>query len=255
MRDEVPLGGNLNDAVRVGDTVRRRGGPWTPAIHALLRFLEREGFAAPRVIGIDEIGREVLGFIEGGAEPGHPLPLPDAVFREDHMVDAARHLRRYHDVVERFTPPPDATWRLVSPTPHEIICHNDWSPWNALFRNGRYALTLDWDLAGPGPRLWDVANAAYCWVPLFAAASAARDIEERARRLRIFCVAYDLVDRSALIDAMRARVIYLRRFMQEEAKRGDPGFMRLVDRGTPGRMADDVDYLDEHRAVLERALD
>jgi hypothetical protein len=38
---ETSLGGNLNDAVRVGGTVRRRAGPWTPAVHALLRFLER----------------------------------------------------------------------------------------------------------------------------------------------------------------------------------------------------------------------
>jgi Ser/Thr protein kinase RdoA (MazF antagonist) len=255
MLDELPLGGNLNDAVRVGDTVRRRAGPWTPAVHSLLRFLEREGFEAPRVMGMDDKGREILRFIDGEAEPGNPGPLPDAIFREDHMVDAARHLRRYHDVIARFAPPPDAKWRLVSPKPHEIICHNDWSPWNALFRKGRYALTLDWDLAGPGPRLWDVANAAYCWVPLFAAASAARHIEERARRLRIFCEAYDLWDRSALFDAMRARVIYLRTFMQDEARRGDPGFMSLVDRGTPRRMSEDIDYLDQHRAVLQRALD
>ena len=254
MAEELPLGGNLNDAVRVGNTVRRRAGPWTPAVHALLRFLEREGFDAPRVVGIDEKGREVLRFIDGEAEPGSPVPLPDAVFREDHMVEAARHLRRYHDVIARFAPPPDARWRLVSPKPHEIICHNDWSPWNALFRNGRYALTLDWDLAGPGPRLWDFANAAYCWVPLFAGASAVRGIEDRARRLRIFCEAYDLGDRTALIEVMRTRVIYLKAFMEDEASRGDAGFVRLVERGTPARMSEDVDYLDEHRGVLERAL-
>jgi hypothetical protein len=46
MAEELPLGGNLNDAVRVGNTVRRRAGPWTPAVHTLLRFLEAEGFPA-----------------------------------------------------------------------------------------------------------------------------------------------------------------------------------------------------------------
>jgi len=46
MAEERSLGGNLNDAVRLGDTVRRRAGPWTPAVHELLRFLERE--ASPR---------------------------------------------------------------------------------------------------------------------------------------------------------------------------------------------------------------
>src|SRR5205823_1187129 len=146
MAEERSLGGNLNEAVRVGDTVRRRAGRWTPAVHALLRFLEREGFDAPRALGVDEQGREVLEYIEREAHPGNPVPLPDTVFAEEHMTAAARLLRRYHDLVTRFVAPPDARWRLVGPEPHEIICHNDWSPWNALFRNGSFALTLDWDL-------------------------------------------------------------------------------------------------------------
>ena len=152
-------------------------------------------------------------------------------------------------------PPAGAWWRLVSPDPHEIICHNDWSPWNALFRDGRYALTLDWDLAGPGPRLWDVANAAFCWVPLIAGATAVPDVDERARRLRSFCEAYHLTDRTGLIDAVRARAIFIAKFMEDQARLGDPGFTTLVDRGTPRRMVEeDVRYLDEHRAVFERAL-
>ncbi len=138
--DERSLGGKLNDAVRVGDTVHRRAGPWTPAVHALLRFLEREGFEAPRVLGMDVQDREILGYIEGEVHAGFPVRMPDSVFREDHMLGAARLLRRYHDLVVRFVPPPDATWRLVGPPPHEIICHNDWSPWNALFREDRFVL-------------------------------------------------------------------------------------------------------------------
>lgn len=255
MPEEQSLGGNLNDAVRVGDTVRRRAGPWTPAVHALLRFLEREGFDAPRVIGMDERGREILEYMAGEAYAGNPVPLPDQVFREDHLVGAARLLRRYHDTVARFDPPPGATWRLVGPAPHEIICHNDWSPWNALFRNGRLVATLDWDLAGPGPRLFDVANAAYSWTPLISGATAIPDIHERARRLRLFCDEYGLEDRTALLDAMRERLIYVSEFIAEQARLGDPGMMRLVGWDTPRRMfVNDVGYLDRHRTILERAL-
>jgi hypothetical protein len=255
MAEERSLGGNLNEAVRVGDTVRRRAGPWTPAVHALLRFLEREGFAAPRVVGMDDRGREVLEYIEGEAHAGNPVPLPDSAFREDHMIGAAHLLRRYHDVVARFAPPLGARWRLVSPKPHELICHNDWSPWNALYRDGQFALTLDWDLAGPGPRLWDVANAAYCWVPLIAAATAIPDLDERTRRLRTFAEAYGLHDRSGLISAMRARLIYVGEFIDEQARLGDPGMMRLVAWDTPRKMfVNDVGYLDKHRERFEGAL-
>jgi len=63
----TPLrGGNVSAVVRVGDTVRRSSGPWTPAVHDLLRFLESEGFAwSPHVLGIDTADREVLEYVEG----------------------------------------------------------------------------------------------------------------------------------------------------------------------------------------------
>ena len=79
MKEEPFIGGNLSDATRAGDTVRRRAGPWTPAVHALLRFLEGAGFEAPRARGIDEQGREILGYIEGDVYPGWPEPAPDWV--------------------------------------------------------------------------------------------------------------------------------------------------------------------------------
>jgi hypothetical protein len=138
---EVPfIGGNVNDATRVGDTVRRRAGPWTPAVHALLRFLENAGFEAPRARGMDEKGREILEYIEGDTHPGWPDPAPDWVMDDDHLAAGARLLRRYHDLVTGFEPPAGARWRFVAPTAHEIICHNDWAPWNALFRDRRLAV-------------------------------------------------------------------------------------------------------------------
>jgi len=105
VKEEPFIGGNLSDATRVGDTVRRRAGPWTPAVHALLRFLEGAGFEAPRARGIDEWGREVLEYIEGDAHSGWPEPMPDWVTDDDHLAAGAGLLRRYHDLVERFQPP------------------------------------------------------------------------------------------------------------------------------------------------------
>ena len=65
--DEIPLpGGNVGGAVRVGDTVRRPTGPWTPAVHELLEFLAVAGLPRiPRVLGVDDQGREILNDKEG----------------------------------------------------------------------------------------------------------------------------------------------------------------------------------------------
>ena len=59
-------GGSTGGAVRVGDTVRRAAGPWTPAVHSLLAHLADEGFAGcPRPLGFDTRGREVPSFLAG----------------------------------------------------------------------------------------------------------------------------------------------------------------------------------------------
>src|SRR5262245_21115570 len=84
-------GGGLTPIARVGETVLRPAGPWTPAVHALLRHLERRGFAgAPRVLGLEEVGGtryERLTFVDGAAE---------VVPEDDGLVLIARLIRHFH---------------------------------------------------------------------------------------------------------------------------------------------------------------
>src|SRR5262245_59749918 len=102
MSVELPPGGNLNDAVLVGNTVRRRAGPWSPAVHALLAHLGSRGFPAPRVLGFDERGREMLALMPGVGYPGGREPIPDWVVDDARLVQAARLLRRFHEAAASF---------------------------------------------------------------------------------------------------------------------------------------------------------
>ena len=89
MEEEIQLsGGNLGGAVRVGDTVRRRAGAWTPAVAELLRHLEAKGFSgAPRFLGIDTKGREMLSFLEGETV-GDARPWPSWVYDETTLTSS-----------------------------------------------------------------------------------------------------------------------------------------------------------------------
>ena len=62
---EVPLpGGNTTGAVLIDGVIHKRASPWTPTVHALLRYLEEAGFpGAPRALGFDSSGREVLSYL------------------------------------------------------------------------------------------------------------------------------------------------------------------------------------------------
>lgn len=116
MEEERLPGGNAGGAVLVDGTVRRTTGAWTPAVHALLRHLEARGFdGAPRVLGIDEQGREVLTFLPG-MTVGFARPWPAWVHSDEALVQVGTWLHHYHDAVADFVPPPQARWR-TSPRP------------------------------------------------------------------------------------------------------------------------------------------
>ena len=250
--EELPLGGNLSASVRIGDTVHRRAGPWTPAVHALLAHLQRVGFgAAPEALGMDEQGRAVLAFIPGEVHPGWPDPLPSWMFQDEGTLMAAgKLLRRFHDALEGFIPPPNARWRFVAPGAHEVICHNDWSPSNALFRGHTPVVMLDWDSAGPGSRAWDVANAASWWVPLNPRV-ASPSLAVKAARFARFCDAYgEGIARQEVFDTLIVQLPLQASFIQAEADAGDPGFAKLAGWNVPARIRQDADLLVQQRDVL-----
>lgn len=164
--EEVRLtGGFVNDVVRVGDTVRRSAGPWTPAVHELLRHLETVGFPySPRVLGMDDRGREVLSYLDGVSAT---RPWPAVLRADDGLRQIGALVRRLRAAVATFVPSPYARWRSgVAWRPGLLLRHGDLAPWNTLWRGDRLVGLLDWDFAEPAPPLWDVAQAAWYAVPL-----------------------------------------------------------------------------------------
>ena len=250
--EEVLLGGNLSASVKIGGTVHRRAGPWTPAVQELLAYLRRIGFGlVPEPLGMDQQGRAVQSFLPGEVHPGWPDPLPGWMFEDETtLVAAAKLLRRFHDAVGGFVPPPDAQWRFPMPGAHEVICHNDWTPANALFRGHTPIGMLDWDSAGPGSRVWDLANAAFRWVPLNPRTTSP-SLEAKAARFTLYCAAYgEGIEKQLVFDTLLAQLPLQADFIQREADAGDPGFAKLAGWNIPAVLRDDADRLRQQREIL-----
>jgi len=254
---EIPLpGGALSNVVRVGDTVRRATGPWSPFVHALLRHLEGAGFdAVPRFLGIDEAGREILTYVDG--EVINAPPLPAYVVADETLLEVGRMLRRLHDATIGFTPPADARWQGFVPGPNRdgVVCHNDAAFYNTVFRDGRPVAWIDWDFATPAPRVWDVAFAAWRWVPLHDDETARVHgwpvAGDRRLRLRLLCDAYELDDeRERLLGTVTARMYATADGITQRAAAGEEGFRRLVARGAVDGVRRDIAWLDAHVAEL-----
>ncbi len=192
---EVRLDGgtaNRGLVVRVDGTVRRPQTPSSPAVHALLRHLEAAGFdGAPRYLGEDAAGREVLTYVEGDV----PIrPVPAWALTDRALVSVAELLRRFHDAVRGFDPTP---WRWGTSVPDRyrsgLVTHNDPNLDNVVFKDGRAVALIDFDLAAPGCVAWELAAAARLWVPLQDPRDVPQAVAGRVlERLRLFADAYGL---------------------------------------------------------------
>jgi Ser/Thr protein kinase RdoA (MazF antagonist) len=161
--------------VRVGNTVRRPPRMNAEFVHALLDHLAAAGFdGAPRFLGSDPQGRDILSYIEG--EVPAELDWHDDVV----LFAAGRLIRRFHDATVGLLARGGAT-RL------EVICHNDPSPCNFVFQSGIPVALIDFDTVAPGTRRMDLAYAAWTWLDLGNPEIAP---PEQRRRLELLIAAY-----------------------------------------------------------------
>ncbi len=258
---EIPLtGGTLNAVVRVGDTVRRPAGPWTPTIHALLRHLRDGGFElAPEPLGVDDQGREILSYIPG-ATVGWSLPWPTPIRDDDLLEQIGAATARYHQAVGDFRPEGVVPWPSGPATlgPSELVCHHDLAPYNVVLRGGDLGGIIDWDLAGPGRALSDVAFVAWQWVPLHGPAVTRmlgwEHPPDRIGRLRLLLAAYGLTDATGFVDEVIARIGYNREIMVGKAAQGNRAYQDLVAQGHVAGMDEARTYLTEHGGRIQDGL-
>jgi hypothetical protein len=256
---EVPLlGGTANrgQVHRVGDTVRRPLRATSTATHALLRHLEDVGFdGAPRVLGVDDAGREVLSYV-----PGHALtaPAPAWGLTDDALRSVGQLLRRFHDATAAFDPAP-YHWSHPAPAPFDGrgIAHNDPNLDNVVFRAGRAVALIDFDLASPGSPVWDVAAAARLWAPLRDPVDTTdlrrgRELE----RTRILLDAYglDADGRAAFVQALRDSHTWMIGVVRDGAAHGVPGFAAYWTPEAAARQERALAWLDRNADALHEAL-
>jgi hypothetical protein len=254
--EEVLAGGLGNEGrvVRVGDTVRRPTGPWTPAVHGLLAHFERVGFdGAPRVLGTDD-DVEVLEFVAGDvAVPPFPAWSAD----DDLLVSVAELQRDAHMAAADYRPPEDAVWG-DGPAPRQfsgpLVCHNDLCLENVVVTDGRAKAFIDFDFARPVDRLWDIAIALRHWGPMWDPI----DLDEHHAHLdsvargRVFFDVHGLTvtERERTVDALLAFSDRALDFVRAQAEAGHTGHLTQWTAGYESKNRRAHRWVTEHRADL-----
>jgi aminoglycoside phosphotransferase (APT) family kinase protein len=248
MADERTLpGGFINEVVLKDGSVRRPVGPHSAFVHRLLQHFERHGWnGAPRLLGIDEDGREMLGYIEGHVA----IEQNRSAYAEsdESLARLATMVREFHDLTA-------ADPALCGGA--ETVCHNDLAPKNTVYADASDGAPpvafLDWDGAAPGERIHDVAH--LCWEYL-RLGTPVTDLAETARRMRLVSDAYglDRDRRGRLAETVPWWQERCWRGIEAGAAAGDPAMVRLRELGAPVWMREDHRWVTEHRAALEAAL-
>lgn len=267
-RDGPLSGGSHSGVVRVGETVRRVARPWASSVHELLVHLEQQGFdGAPRALGFDEQGREVLTYIEGEVGQGDQLiadqggrfdhRLPGFVWSDKALVHFGALVRRFHDAAATMSWI-GRQWCFQARGPVETICHNELKPSNTVFRSGLPVALIDWETAAPGPRAWDLGFAAWAWVPFWRdekcrAYGLPTGTAEKARRLRLLLQAYGLEPDMSIINACTERLSGFLEHVRQLAAQGSEHEVEASRRGSVDELALEVAWVRQHGAALVRA--
>lgn len=144
-------GKSTAEVVKLNGTVRRSQCESSKFVHQLLLHLEQKRFdRAPRFLGVDDKNREILSFLEGD------VPNELRHFSDENLFEAACLIRSLHD----------ATVDFPGLNADEIVCHNDLTPCNAVFVEGKPFAFIDFDAAGPGSRFRDLGYAVWQWLDL-----------------------------------------------------------------------------------------
>lgn len=154
-------GGFMNTPVKKGNVVYRPIRKNSDTIHRLLQHLHKKRITwVPEYHGCDDEGNEILSYIPGDV----PHNMPKWIWNESILVDIAQRMRLFHDATVDFNSK-NCIWELPQSEPVEVICHNDFAPYNCVFENRRFVGLIDFDVCSPGSRLWDMAYAVYRFVP------------------------------------------------------------------------------------------
>jgi aminoglycoside phosphotransferase (APT) family kinase protein len=258
---ELPAGDVTVGVVRIGDTVRRPRQESSDRVAAYLRHLEAAGFdGAPRYLGRDSKGRDVLTFVDGEV-PG--TPIESWATANEVLPGVARLVRRLHDASEGYVaqPRPVVPGRpqpLFPEGERRIVAQRDVTPQNTVFRDGVAWGLIDFDLSDWTTRSIDLANTALHWIPLCDPADRPAvygDIDVAARvRLMLDAYGREVVDAAQFLHAAELRFAGSYDIMRWAAENLGGGWARMWDDGVGDVIQRRVSWFAAVRDDLVRAL-
>ena len=228
-------GRSAGEVIRIGDTVRRDIGPHSEFVHSLLKLLEEKHFEyAPKFLGTDEKGREILSFIKGEVSHGK------REWNDKQLLEITQIIKKFHDATEKS--------QLAGND--EIVCHNDIAPWNIILDKDIPVGIIDFDGAASGKRVDDLAY--FLWTFLELGSSIPVDLQ--AQKMKIVCDAYGSVNIKSLIDAIEKQQVKILKMREDLSINADSIEAREFSKERIKIIHSEMDWFKHNKKEIEKLL-
>lgn len=225
-------GRTASEVVRVGDTVHRSMGTHSEFSQSLLKVLEEKEFShAPRFLGIDEKGREILTYIEGEVVHG------EVKWTDTQLNKVVEIIRDFHNSTEGSKLAGDK----------EVVCHNDIAPWNVVVKDNVPVALIDFDGAEPGNRVDDLAY--FLWT--FLELGNDTPPKEQATKIKLLCDKYGFKDGSKLVGAILEQQEKILKMRKEMAKIASNEESRKFSEDRIPIITSEMEWVKTNREILE----
>ena len=174
--EEIPLSGGriTQGVVRKGDYVLRPCCFNSTFVHDVLKWLENKGVSiSTRFVGLTDDGREITTFLEGTS----PDDLGD--FNDNQLFGAGKIIKELHSALSDFPGCING----------QVVCHNDLSPCNFMFKDGLPYAVFDWDDADIADPINDVTYAVWMWCDIGNSGNSPASV---GKKIKVILDAYEL---------------------------------------------------------------
>ncbi|EGP4841376.1 TPA: phosphotransferase [Enterococcus faecium] len=218
--------GNMSTITKKGNTIYKSKPHNIQTVKRFLVYMEPYDLNIPKYLG-ETSDKIHLSFVKGNSIHSNT----DNISSEKRLVmikSAAKLLATYHLATEKFPVLEEDKYFFSynGSLEKDVICHNDFAPYNLTFEDYEAVGIIDFDTICPAPREWDIAYALYRFILID------KNIKNEYQKfIKLFLKAYEYQKDTDFFPIVIERIQALINLFDDEISKNNQSFIEMERKG------------------------